>query len=321
MADEKNDSTSSTAASAAPDAIPAYNEWAKAKADSEKGDAEASVTSAPEPESGEKPPSEIKEPPKEKPQKHPLVDEMVRWRRLARREQTEKINLSTQVSELRTRLESFEKQAQTAAPRTAQEKESGLPLQPALEEYQTVKEWQKAFEQWLNQRDDIREKARAERETLTAKERQQQQTQTHIQQNWDKVSARGEELHPGFNSAIDKALRKGTISQPVANAVVMLALDDADGAIAVAHALAENPKEARRLALLEPHRVPFEVGKLLHSLASPTEHRSEAGNHKPASAATTVLNGSGKTKALRYGDPMTYDEFVTLKEREKAARR
>jgi hypothetical protein len=276
----------------------------------------------PQPDSEENT-EELEAPKAEKPKKLTAVQQAIKWRQEYRKAQEQLKEVSSVHEENQRLREQLERQfRQPTPPEAKEEKSPERPKRPKFEEFPSVEAWTIADEEWLQKSMGWEfqqyEKARV------AKEQQQreQSERDKIVQHWNKVSARAEDEYPGFKASIEALERKGYVTPAVASTIVMLSQDNEKGAVELARALIADPKTAQRLAQLPHYQVPLELGRILHTISSPSPpvKTEVSANHKPALSATTVLNGSGPS-TTKLEDAQDYAQYARLRDKKEAARR
>jgi hypothetical protein len=304
---------------------PSLAEWREAKNQPAADVSEASpeAESVPDAEAGddhrsEESPDESKEaadkaeePPKQGRRK---LQEEVGY--LRRRNREEREQLSREISELRTQLDSIRQSTPQDKPQETKA-ETGVPAMPSLGNYPSVEEWEGAVAKWIDQRDEARE-----RQKTQASEQQRQQAEWNkAQQHWADVSEKAERQYPGFNEDVNSLIRRGNVSPSLGRTIVQESLDAPEVVVSVVRYLTQKPEEAKRISGLNEQRTVLEIGRLIERFTNPVIRDSgTAATKQPAvPARTTVLNGSG-VQGKKLGENMSLQEFRQIKARQAAAR-
>lgn len=302
-------------------ATPSFTEWKEAKnrPAPEVSEVSPEAESVPDAEAGdsrsEETPAEESEKPEEPPKqgRRKLQEEVGYLRRKSREEREQ---LSREISELRTQLDSLRQSAPQAKPQETKA-ETGVPAMPSLGNYPSVEEWEGAVAQWIDQRDEARE-----RQKTQASEQQRQQAEWNkAQQHWADVSEKAERQYPGFNEEVNGLIHRGNVSPALGRTIVQEALEAPEVVVSVVRYLTQKPEEAKRISGLNEQRTVLEIGRLIERFTNPVIRDSgTAATKQPAvPARTTVLNGSG-VQGKKLGENMSLQEFRQIKARQAAAR-
>jgi len=327
MPDELQEKSTQNQLATPVNGLPEYEAWEKTRAaaptdgdDAAPSDATPVAVSAPDADTGKDHPSEavaspeVPPPPDAEKRKPRAVDDLIRWRRRAHGSERISTELAVKVQALEAQL--AQQAAATAHGTTTETKPEKEKVTPRLDEFATVDEWGEAL---VNKKlsEALEKQANLHRETQARE--QEQRRLAH----WSAASAQAEEKYPGFNAAVDNALRRGHVQPVLANAIVELSADEPDKAATIAYALTQNPQEARRLSALSPYKVAVELGKLIPTLSPGTNGKthSEASKPVPAASATTVLNGSAPTTPNIGDANQSYSQYERIRNKEEAARR
>src|SRR3982751_2208411 len=326
MPDELQDKSTQNQLATPVNGLPEYEAWEKTRAaaptdgdDAAPSDATPVAVSAPDADTGKDHPSEAVAPPEPPPptderRKPKAVDDLIRYRRRAHSSERISTELAVKVEALEARLAQLTAPTANGTPtETKPEKEKAT---PRLEEFATVDEWGKAL--LAREVSEVLEKQAQLNREAQAREQEQRRLA-----HWSAASAQAEEKYPGFNAAVDNALRRGHVLPVLGDAIVELSADEPEKAAAIAYALTQNPQEARRLSALTPYKVAVELGKLIPTLSPGTngKNHSEASKPVPAASATTVLNGSAPTTPSIGDANQSYSQYERIRNKEEAARR
>src|SRR3982751_6336652 len=263
-------------------------------------------------ESDETTPDSLEDPKTGKPRKLSAVEQL---KRLRRRSQ----DAEERVQRLERLLESQKQIVPQEAAKTEEKPER--PKRPKFEEFPSIDEWTKADEKWLQESMGWEFKQYDEARAAKEQQQREQAEQDRMREHWNQVRDRAENEYPGFKSSIEALERKGYVTRPIASTILLLSQQDEAGAIKLTRALTRDPKTAERLSRMQPNLVPVELGRILHSLSSATTPKPEvSANHKPALAATTVLNGSGPSSS-KLEDAKFYPVYSKIRDEQEAKRR
>src|SRR3982750_83029 len=270
-------------------------------------------------ESDETTPDSLEDPKTGKPRKLSAVEQLKRLRRRSQDAEKRSQEAEERVQRLERLLESQKQIVPQEAAKTEEKPER--PKRPKFEEFPSIDEWTKADEKWLQESMGWEFKQYEAARTAREQQQREQSERDRIVQHWNQVSARAETEHPGFKASIEALERKGYITPPIASTIVLLSQQDEAGAIKLARALINDQKTAQKLSQMPHYQVPLELGRILHSLSSANPPKSEVpANHKPALAATTVLNGSGPA-SYKLEDAKDFSSYARLRDKQESQRR
>jgi hypothetical protein len=301
---------------------PSLAEWREAKNQpaAEVSDASPDAESVPDAEAGdnrsEEAPAEETEAKTEdqpKPGRRKLQEEVGYLRRKNREDREQ---LSRELLELRTQLDSLRQSTPQDKPQEPKA-ETGVPAMPSLGNYPSVEEWEGAVAKWIDQRDEARERQK----TQQSEQQRQQAEWNKAQQHWADVSEKAERQYPGFNEDVNSLIRRGNVSPALGRTIVQESLDAPEVVVSVVRYLTQKPEEAKRISGLNEQRTVLEIGRLIERFTNPViKDSGTAATKQPAvPARTTVLNGSG-IQGKKLGEAMSLQEFRQIKARQAAAR-
>src|SRR3982751_6239526 len=326
MPDELQEQSTQNQLATPVNGLPEYPAWEKTRAaaptdgdDAAPSDATPVAVSAPDADTGKDHPSEAvaspePPPPTDERRKPKAVDDLIRWRRRAHGSERISTELAVKVQALEAQL--AQQAAATAHSTTTETKPEKEKASPGLDQFATVDEWGEALV--ARKVSEVLEKQAQLNREAQAREHEQRRLA-----HWSAASAQAEEKYPGFNAAVDNALRRGHVLPVLGDAIVELSADEPEKAAAIAYALTQNPQEERRLSALTPYKVAVELGKLIPTLSPGTNGKthSEASKPVPAASATTVLNGSAPTTPNIGDANQSYSQYERIRNKEEAARR
>jgi len=271
----------------------------------------------------ETPSDDLEAPKAEKPKKLTAVQQAIKWRQEYRKAQEQLKEVSSVHEEnqrLRAQLDQQNKPTPQETAKT-EEKAPERPKRPKFEEFPSVEAWTIADEKWLQESMGWEFKQYEAARTAREQQQREQSERDRIVQHWNQVSARAETEYPGFKASIEALERKGYITPPIASTIVLLSQQDEANAVKLARALINDQKTAQKLSQMPHYQVPLELGRILHSLSSANPPKSEVpANHKPALAATTVLNGSGPA-SYKLEDAKDFSSYARLRDKQERERR
>lgn len=214
------------------------------------------------------------------------LEEILEKRIARERRKLEKLERQRDV-ELEVQRRLAEMQAQQAP------KSDGPPKREdfeSLEDYLEAKaDWK--VEQKLSEAERRRQEAEAVRE---AENRQRQYTET-----WEQRASKAAETYPDFDEVVTR-----NEDLPI-TPVMAQAIQGAENGTDVAYHLGKNPKEAARIASLDPVLQVYELGRLSTALQKPAE--------KPVSQAAPPIEPVRSGRSSRndiYEDGISVEEYI-----------
>lgn len=185
--------------------------------------------------------------------------------------------IEEEVAALRSRLQVAEQSPRQHVEKPAEppKEEKFSRKRPDLDDYPSVKAWQEADTEWLNERDDWKENYRKRAEAQKTQQTQAQARQTEAQRQ----VAEGRTRFRDFDIVL---------TAPISDTIVHELLDDPKG-YEIAYMLAKNPSEAQRISALPPSKQLIELGEFRAMNKKPQAKK----NSQPLKPTSKLSSGGG----------------------------